>query len=164
MFDNLSQRLQTTLKHLRGAGRLSEDNISEALREVRMALLEADVALPAVKRFIDEVRAQAVGQEVLTSLTPGQAVVKVVHDALVKLMGTSNDRLNLAVRPPAVVLVAGLQGSGKTTSVAKLARLLRERARTRSTRSHSRRAQVPRTWATSRCRHRLHASPAPNGP
>ena len=127
MFDNLSQRLQTTLKHLRGAGRLSEDNISEALREVRMALLEADVALPAVKRFIDEVRAQAVGQEVLTSLTPGQAVVKVVHDALVKLMGTSNDRLNLAVRPPAVVLVAGLQGSGKTTSVAKLARLLRER-------------------------------------
>jgi len=127
MFDNLSQRLQTTLKRLRGAGRLTEDNIGEALREVRMALLEADVALPVVKSFIEEVRAQAVGREVLTSLTPGQALVKVVHDALVRLMGTSNDRLNLAVRPPAVVLVAGLQGSGKTTSVAKLARLLRER-------------------------------------
>ena len=127
MFDNLSQRLQTTLKRLRGAGRLTEDNIGEALREVRVALLEADVALPVVKSFIDEVRAGAVGKEVLASLTPGQAVVKVVHDALVKLMGTSNDRLNLAVRPPAVVLVAGLQGSGKTTSVAKLAHLLRER-------------------------------------
>ncbi len=127
MFDSLTQRLQSTLKRLRGAGRLTEDNIGEALREVRVALLEADVALPVVKSFIDEVRAGAVGNEVLASLTPGQAVVKVVHDALVKLMGTSNDRLNLAVRPPAVVLVAGLQGSGKTTSVAKLARLLRER-------------------------------------
>ncbi len=127
MFDSLTQRLQSTLKRLRGAGRLTEDNIGEALREVRVALLEADVALPVVKSFIDEVRAGAVGNEVLASLTPGQAVVKVVHDALVKLMGTSNDRLNLSVRPPAVVLLAGLQGSGKTTSVAKLARLLRER-------------------------------------
>ncbi len=131
MFDNLSQRLQTSLKRLRGAGRLTEDNIGEALREVRVALLEADVALPVVKSFIDEVRAKAVGKEVLASLTPGQAVVKVVHDALVALMGEKNERLNLAARPPAVVLVAGLQGSGKTTSVAKLARLLRERERKR---------------------------------
>ncbi len=127
MFDNLTQRLQTTVARLRGAGRLTEENIGEALREVRVALLEADVALPVVKSFIDEVRAGAVGKEVLASLTPGQAVIKVVHDALVRLMGESNDRLNLAARPPAVVLVAGLQGSGKTTSVAKLARLLRER-------------------------------------
>ena len=127
MFDNLSQRLQVTLKRLRGQGRLTEENTREALREVRMALLEADVALPVVKKFIDDVRAKAVGQEVVGSLTPGQAVVKVVYDALVTLMGDKNEQLNLAVRPPAVVLLAGLQGSGKTTSAAKLARLLRER-------------------------------------
>jgi signal recognition particle subunit SRP54 len=127
MFENLSTRLQITLKRLRGEGRLTEDNISEALREVRMALLEADVALPVVKAFIDDVRSHAVGQEVLASLTPGQAVIKVVHDALIRLMGEANDRLNLAARPPAVILVAGLQGAGKTTSVAKLARFLRER-------------------------------------
>jgi len=127
MFDNLSNRLQATLKRLRGAGRLTEDNVAEALREVRMALLEADVALPVVKQFIDTVRSRAVGQEVLTSLTPGQAVIKIVHDALVELMGAANDRLHLATRPPAVILVAGLQGAGKTTSVAKLARFLQER-------------------------------------
>ena len=127
MFENLSTRLQATLKSLRGEGRLTEANISDALREVRMALLEADVALPVVKVFIDDVRAQAIGQEVLVSLAPGQVVIKVVHDALVRLMGDANDRLNLAVRPPAVILVAGLQGAGKTTSVAKLARYLRER-------------------------------------
>lgn len=123
MFDNLSDRLQGALKRLRGEGRLTEDNINQALREVRMALLEADVALPVVKSFIDQVRTRAVGQEVLRSLTPGQAVVKVVYDALVELMGRANDGLNLATRPPAVILVAGLQGSGKTTTVAKLARL-----------------------------------------
>ena len=127
MFENLTTRLQATLKNLRGEGRLTEANISDALREVRMALLEADVALPVVKSFIDDVRAQAIGQEVLASLVPGQVVIKVVHDALVRLMGEANDRLNLAVRPPAVILVAGLQGAGKTTSVAKLARYLRER-------------------------------------
>jgi len=127
MFENLTGRLQTTLKRLRGEARLTEANIADALREVRMALLEADVALPVVKTFIDEVRAKAVGQEVLGSLTPGQAVVKVVYDALVALMGAQNERLNLAARPPAVVLMAGLQGSGKTTSTAKLARFLRER-------------------------------------
>ncbi len=127
MFENLSTRLQATLKNLRGEGRLTEANISETLREVRMALLEADVALPVVKAFIDDVRAQAIGQEVLVSLAPGQVVIKVVHDALVRLMGDANDRLNLAVKPPAVILVAGLQGAGKTTSVAKLARYLQER-------------------------------------
>jgi signal recognition particle subunit SRP54 len=127
MFENLTGRLQTTLKRLRGEARLTEDNIAEALREVRMALLEADVALPVVKTFIDDVRRKAVGQDVLTSLTPGQAVIKVVYDALVALMGEHNERLHLAVRPPAVVLMAGLQGSGKTTSTAKLARYLIER-------------------------------------
>ncbi len=127
MFDNLSQRLQVTLKRLRGQGRLTEENTREALREVRLALLEADVALPVVKDFIEHVRVRAAGQEVLASLTPGQALIKVVHDELVTLMGAANERLNLATRPPAVILVAGLQGSGKTTTVAKLARLLRER-------------------------------------
>lgn len=127
MFDNLSQRLQVTLKRLRGQGRLTEENTREALREVRMALLEADVALPVVKDFIEHVRVKAAGQEVLASLTPGQALIKVVHDELVTLMGAANEALNLAARPPVVILVAGLQGSGKTTTVAKLARFLRER-------------------------------------
>lgn len=126
MFDNLSQRLQVTLKRLRGEGRLTEENTRAALREVRMALLEADVALPVVKDFIEHVRTKAAGREVLASLTPGQALVKVVHDELVTLMGAANERLNLAARPPATILVAGLQGSGKTTTVAKLARFLRE--------------------------------------
>ena len=129
MFDNLGQRFQDTLNRLRGQGRLSEDNINDALRDVRMALLEADVALPVVKAFIDRVRPRAIGHDVLESLTPSQAVVKIVFDALVELMGAQNDKLDLSVRPPAVILMAGLQGSGKTTTVAKLARLLRERER-----------------------------------
>ena len=127
MFDNLSERLQSTVKRLRGQGRLTEDNMREALREVRMALLEADVALPVAKAFIDEVREKASGQEVLSSLTPGQVVVKIVHDQLVHLMGEENDQLNLSVRPPAVILMAGLQGAGKTTTVAKLARYLKQK-------------------------------------
>ncbi|HEY9150471.1 MAG: signal recognition particle protein [Gammaproteobacteria bacterium] len=127
MFENLSERLGRTLKNLRGQGRLSEDNIKDTLREVRMALLEADVALPVVKEFIERVRERAVGHEVLQSLTPGQALVKVVHDELVHIMGEANDELQLNVQPPAVVLMAGLQGSGKTTSTAKLARWLKER-------------------------------------
>ena len=127
MFENLSQRLQQTIKHLRGEGRLTADNMRDALRDVRLALLEADVALPVVKSFIERVRVRAEGQEVITSLTPGQALIKIVHDELVALMGTTNDRLDLAARPPAVVLFAGLQGAGKTTTVAKLARLLRTR-------------------------------------
>jgi len=128
MFDNLSQRLQQTIKRLRGEGRLTEDNMRETLREVRLALLEADVALPVVKTFIDGIRARASGHEVLTSLSPGQALIKIVHDELVALMGAANDGLNLAARPPAVIVFAGLQGAGKTTTVAKLARLLRTRA------------------------------------
>ena len=129
MFDSLTERLSRTIRNLRGQGRLTEDNIKESLREVRMALLEADVALPVVKDFIDRVRERASGQEVLKSLTPGQTLVKVVNDELIRVMGESNDALNLNVQPPAVILMAGLQGSGKTTSSAKLALWLRERAR-----------------------------------
>ena len=127
MFENLTDRLTQTLKRLRGQGRLTEENIQETLRDVRMALLEADVALPVVRGFIDRVRARAVGQEVLQSLTPGQALVKIVHDELIAVMGEANDGLNLRVQPPAVILMAGLQGSGKTTSSGKLARWLKER-------------------------------------
>lgn len=129
MFENLSERLLRTVKNLRGQGRLTEDNIKEALREVRMALLEADVALPVVREFMERVRARAVGQEVLLSLTPGQVLIKIVNDELIRIMGEANAELNLRAQPPAVVLMAGLQGSGKTTSAAKLARWLKERQR-----------------------------------
>ncbi len=127
MFDSLTSRLTTTLRNLRGSGRLSEENIKETMREVRMALLEADVALPVVREFVDHVKARAVGKEVMESLTPGQALVKVVHDELITLMGEANEELNLAATPPAVVMMAGLQGAGKTTSVGKLARWLKEK-------------------------------------
>ncbi len=127
MFENLSQRLGGVIRNLRGQARLTEENIKDALREVRMALLEADVALPVVRGFVDRVRERAVGQEVLKSLSPGQALVKVVHDELVTTMGRANDALDLAAQPPAVILMAGLQGSGKTTTSAKLARWLHER-------------------------------------
>jgi signal recognition particle subunit SRP54 len=127
MFENLSQRLGDTLQRLRGQGRLTEDNIQETLREVRRALLEADVALPVVRAFVDRVRERAIGQEVLRSLTPGQALIKVVRDELVAVMGETGAELKLNVQPPAVVLMAGLQGSGKTTTCAKLAHLLKER-------------------------------------
>ena len=127
MFSQLGERLKETFRDLRGKGRLSEENISQALREVRVALLEADVALPVVKSFIDGVRGRAIGEEVVRSLTPGQSVIKIVHDELVNLMGVHNDVLNLAARPPAVILLAGLQGAGKTTTAAKLARFLKER-------------------------------------
>ena len=127
MFDTLSERLSKTIKNLRGQGRLDETNIKDALRDVRMALLEADVALPIVKGFIDQVRERAVGQEVMQSLTPGQAFIKIVNDELVKVMGEANVELNLQTTPPAVILMAGLQGAGKTTSVAKLARFLTEK-------------------------------------
>jgi signal recognition particle subunit SRP54 len=127
MFDNLTDRLSKTIKNLRGQGRLSEANIKDALRDVRMALLEADVALPVVKDFIERVRERAMGQEVTKSLSPGQVLVKVVNDELVHMMGEVNDALNLSVQPPAVILMAGLQGSGKTTSTGKLARMLKER-------------------------------------
>ncbi len=127
MFDNLTERLSKTIKGLRGQGRLTEANIKDALRDVRMALLEADVALPVVKEFVERVRERAMGQEVTKSLSPGQVLVKVVNDELVHMMGDVNDSLNLNVQPPAVILMAGLQGSGKTTSTAKLARMLKER-------------------------------------
>jgi signal recognition particle subunit SRP54 len=129
MFDSLTSRLTQTLRNLRGSGRLSEENIKETLREVRMALLEADVALPVVRDFVEHVRVRAVGREVMESLTPGQALVKVVHEELITLMGAANEELNLAAQPPAVVLMAGLQGAGKTTSVGKLARWLKEKKR-----------------------------------
>jgi signal recognition particle subunit SRP54 len=127
MFESLSTRLSATVQRLRGKGRLTEANIREALREVRIALLEADVALPVVQALIQRVQVKALGQEVLRSLTPGQALVKVVRDELTTVMGVANSDLNLAAAPPAVVLMAGLQGAGKTTTVAKLARLLKER-------------------------------------
>lgn len=127
MFENLNERLQNTIKGLRGQARLTEDNIKDALRDVRLALLEADVALPVVKDFIDQIRERAVGQEVQQSLNPGQALIKIVNDELVRIMGDVNEDLNLKTQPPAVILMAGLQGSGKTTSVAKLARWLQER-------------------------------------
>jgi signal recognition particle subunit SRP54 len=114
------------MKSLRGQARLSEENIADAMREVRMALLEADVALPVVKEFIAHVKERAQGREVLQSLTPGQAVIQVVHEELTRLMGEHNAGLNLAVTPPAVLLMAGLQGSGKTTTSAKLAKILKE--------------------------------------
>jgi signal recognition particle subunit SRP54 len=127
MFESLSQRLSSTIERLRGRARLTEANIRESLREVRIALLEADVALPVVQALIQRVQVRAVGQEVLKSLTPGQALVKVVRDELTAVMGTANADLNLAAAPPAVVLMAGLQGAGKTTTVAKLAKFLKER-------------------------------------
>ncbi|MCK7595419.1 signal recognition particle protein [Pseudomarimonas salicorniae] len=127
MFESLSQRLSTTVQRLRGRGRLTEENIREALREVRVALLEADVALPVVKALVERIKVRAVGQEVLKSLTPGQALVKVVRDELTALMGSAASELNLNVPAPAVILMAGLQGAGKTTTVGKLAKLLRER-------------------------------------
>ena len=126
MFENLSGRLSGAVKKLRGQARLTEENIQGTLREVRMALLEADVALPVVREFVDSVRHKALGKEVLQSLSPGQSFIKVVHDELVHLMGDANEALSLATSPPAVILVAGLQGSGKTTTVAKLSRWLRE--------------------------------------
>ncbi len=127
MLDNLTQRLAKVVKTIRGQARLTEDNITDMLREVRMALLEADVALPVVKDFIARVKEKAVGQEVLGSLTPGQALVGVVHRELTELMGGASSGLNLATQPPAVLLMAGLQGAGKTTTTAKLGKWLKER-------------------------------------
>src|SRR5512134_3669190 len=121
MLDTLTGRLAKIVKTIRGEARLTESNIQDALREVRVALLEADVALPVVKHFIDAVRAKALGEEVVGSLTPGQALVGVVHRELAQLMGEANVALDLATQPPAVVLMAGLQGSGKTTTCGKLA-------------------------------------------
>ena len=127
MFDNLTDRLSGTLKKLKGHGRLTEANIKDSLHEVRLALLEADVALPAVTGFIEQVTTRALGQEVQTSLSPGQAFIKVVQTELISIMGSANEELNLRTQPPAVILMAGLQGAGKTTTVAKLGRHLKEK-------------------------------------
>ncbi len=125
MFNHLSDRLSKVIKKLTGQGRLTEDNIKDTLRDIRIALLEADVALPVAKDFIDHIQEKAIGKEVMESLTPGQVLIKLVHDELVFLMGDFNEALDLKVQPPAVVLMLGLQGSGKTTTVAKLARWLK---------------------------------------
>ena len=127
MFESLSDRLTLSLKKISGKASLSEKNIQETLREVRMALLEADVALPVVKSFVEQVKIRALGREVSSSLNPGQQFLKVVQAELEAVMGEKNESLNLAVQPPAVVMMAGLQGAGKTTSVAKLSRYLNER-------------------------------------
>ncbi|AMG68533.1 signal recognition particle protein [Providencia stuartii] len=127
MFDNLTDRLSRTLRNISGRGRLTDDNIKDTLREVRMALLEADVALPVVREFIQKVKESAVGQDVNKSLTPGQEFIKIVQNELTRAMGEENHQLNLSAQPPAVVLMAGLQGAGKTTSVAKLGKLLKEK-------------------------------------
>lgn len=126
MFDNLTQRLSQTMQQLRGKGRLTDESIQDALREVRIALLEADVALPVVKSFLDEVRERATGVEITKSLTPGQTLIKIVNDELVRVIGGSNQALDLNAPAPVVILISGLQGSGKTTTTAKLAKLLKE--------------------------------------
>jgi len=127
MFDSLTDRLSQSLRKITGKARLTEDNIKDTLREVRKALLEADVALPVVKAFVAQVKERAVGQEVSKALNPGQQFVKIVENELIQVMGAANESLNLSVKPPAVIMMAGLQGAGKTTSVAKLARYLKER-------------------------------------
>src|SRR5687767_4292228 len=129
MFDSLSDRLAGVFDKLRGRGALSEDEVRSAMREVRVALLEADVALPVARDFVDQVTEKAVGQEVLRSVTPGQMVVKIVNDALVEMLGSDAVELELNVTPPAVIMMVGLQGSGKTTTTAKLAKRLAERER-----------------------------------
>ena len=129
MFDTLSTRLGQVFDRLRGRGALSEADVNEALREVRVALLEADVALPVVKDFIEKVRVKAVGQDVLRSVTPGQQVVKIVHDELTAVLGEEAKGLDLEAAPPVVIMMVGLQGSGKTTTTAKIARRLTQRDR-----------------------------------
>ena len=129
MFESLSDRLGGVFDKLRGRGALSEADVRSAMREVRVALLEADVALPVARDFVDQVTEKAVGQDVIRSITPGQMVVKIVHDALVEMLGADTAELNLAVAPPAVIMMVGLQGSGKTTTTAKLAKRLTERDR-----------------------------------
>ena len=132
MFDKLSDRLSGALKGLSGKARLTEDNVAGALREVRAALLEADVALAVVRSFTDSVRRRALGQSVAAALDPGEALIKIVHEELVEVMGQANDALNLATVPPAIILMAGLQGAGKTTTAAKLALFVKERLKKRA--------------------------------
>src|SRR5262252_6252769 len=124
MFDNLSDKLQRVFKNLRGEGKLTAENMETALREIRMALLEADVNFKVVKQLIENIKVKAMGQEVLTSLSPAQQVIKIVHEELIKILGSHESKLRLANEPPTVILIVGLQGSGKTTSTGKLARFL----------------------------------------
>src|SRR5918912_1315901 len=124
MFDNLSDKLQRVFKNLRGEGKLTAENMETALREIRMALLEADVNFRVVKQLIENIKAKAMGEEVLTALSPGQQVVKIVHEELIKILGSHESKLRFANEPPSVILIVGLQGSGKTTSTGKLARWL----------------------------------------
>ena len=126
MLENLTDKLQSVVKTIRGQARFTEENISDAMREVRIALIEADVAIPVVKYFIDKVKEKALGAEVLKSVSPGQAIIKIVQDELTSLMGSDNAELNIATKLPAIILMAGLQGSGKTTTAAKLAKILKE--------------------------------------
>src|SRR5262245_27854634 len=126
MFETLSEKLQRVFKNLRGEGRLTEQHLDEALKEIRMALLEADVNFKVVKQFTDTVKSQALGQEVMQSLTPGQQVVKIVRDELIEMLGGANVRLSFAPQPPSVIMLVGLQGSGKTTSSGKLAKWLQK--------------------------------------
>ena len=127
MFDNLCERLSQTARNLSGRGRLTDANIKDTLRQVRLALLEADVALPVVKSFVDRIRERAVGDEIGKKLSPGQALVKIIHSELVQLLGSETTELDLKAQPPVVILLAGLQGAGKTTTAAKLARRLIEK-------------------------------------
>src|SRR6516164_1749793 len=124
MFENLSEKLQRVFKNLRGEGRLSAENMESALREIRMALLEADVNFKVVKQLIENIKQKAVGEEVLNALSPSQQVIKIVHEELIKILGSHESRLRYANEPPSVFLIVGLQGSGKTTSAGKLARYL----------------------------------------
>src|SRR5699024_2010932 len=127
MFDTLTERLSSSLRNIAGTGQLTEDNIKDTLREVRMALLEADVALPVTRDFVKRVKEQALGAEVLKELAPGQAFVKIVHDELTEMMGSANQQPEMTGKPPVVYLLAGLQGAGKTTTAGKLAKFLQER-------------------------------------
>src|SRR5947199_268738 len=152
MFDTLSDRLGSVFDRLRGRGALSEADVRAAMREVRVALLEADVALPVARDFVEQVTDKAVGQEVLRSVTPGQMVVKIVHDALVETLGSETAELNLNVNPPAVVMMVGLQGSGKTTTTAKLAKRRAERERKKVLMASLDFARTAARAAARRCR------------
>jgi len=121
MFENLQERLQRTFKNLRGQGKLTEENMDEALRDLRLALLEADVNFKVVKELIDHIRVKAMGQEVMTALSPAEQVIKIVRDELIAILGTDTAKIKFASQPPSVILMAGLQGSGKTTTSGKLA-------------------------------------------
>ena len=126
MFETLSEKLQRVFKNLRGEGKLTEQHLDEALKEIRMALLEADVNFKVVKQFTDAVKAKAIGEEVMQSLSPGQQVVKIVRDELIEILGGANVRINFAPQPPSIVMLVGLQGSGKTTTSGKLAKWLQK--------------------------------------